>query len=158
MNSLTTIFGFSIFGFLLVISCANYKKNMPISKNVEKVEFTEERRLNAEINLKDYTIINSTKGIKELYMRLSDSKFSRSAPIPVLEEGSKAYFLVLKPMLKNKKYGDIEIEKLEMNGSVLFVNYKEIESLEYAEKKQSNPIVILRVFSAPSEIKLNLIK
>lgn len=158
MNSLTTIFGFSIFGFLLVISCANYKKNMPVSKNGEKIEFTEERRLNAEINLKEYTIINSTKGIKELYMRLNDSRFSRSAPIPVLEEGSNAYFLVLKPLLKNKKYGDIEIEKLEKNGSILFVNYKEIESLEYAEKKQTNPIVILRVFNAPSEIKLNLIK
>ncbi|MBT2620209.1 MULTISPECIES: hypothetical protein [Chryseobacterium] len=157
MNILVKFSIISIFLFLLVFSCANYKRNITPGKNAEKVEFTEIRRLNAEINLKEYTLINSTKGIKELYRQLDNSKFSRSAPIPVLEE-SGAYFLVLKPQLKNKKYGDIEIEKLEMNNSILLVNYKEIENREYAEEKQSNPIVILKVFNKPTEIKLNLIK
>ncbi|WP_131368662.1 hypothetical protein [Chryseobacterium luteum] len=124
------------------------------NENKDKVEFTEIRRLNLKTDLKEYTVITSTKGIKELYMKLNDSKYSRSAPIPVLEEGE--YFLVLKPKLKKIKNGDIEIEKLETNGSTLNVFYKEIENQEYTEKKQSDPILILKIMDSPKKIKLTI--
>ncbi|MGK6341722.1 hypothetical protein ACMGDK_05745 [Chryseobacterium sp. DT-3] len=123
-----------------------------LDKNQDKVEFTEIRRLNLKTDLKEYTVITSTKGIKELYKKLNDSKYSRSAPIPVLEEGE--YFLVLKPKLKKIKNGDIEIEKLETTGSTLKVFYKEVENQEYAEKKQSDPILILKIIGSPKNIKL----
>lgn len=125
------------------------------SENQKKVEFIEIRRLNLNNDLKEHTVITSTKGIKELYMKLNDSKYSRSAPIPVLEEGE--YFLILKPKLKRIKNGDIEVEKLEKNGSTLNVFYKEIKNQEYTEKKQSHPILILKVIDSPKKIKLTII-
>ncbi|WP_223607361.1 hypothetical protein [Chryseobacterium sp. OSA05B] len=125
------------------------------NKKQENVEFTEIRRLNSSIDLSEYTVITSTKGIKDLYMKLNDSKYSRSAPIPVLEEGE--FFLVIKPKLKKIKNGDIEIEKIERNGSTLNVLYKEIENQEYAEKNQSSPILILKIFDSPKKIKLTII-
>ena len=124
------------------------------NKNQDKVEFTEIRRLNLKTDLKEYTVITSTKGIKDLYMKLNDSKYSRSAPIPVLEEGE--YFLVLKPKLKKIKNGDIEIEKLETNTSMLNVFYKEVENQEYADKKQSDPILIVKIMGSPKKIKLTI--
>lgn len=122
------------------------------NKISQKVEFTEIRRLNSNHDLNEYTVITSTKGIKELYMKFNDSRYSRSAPIPVLDEGE--YFLVLKPKLKKVQNGDLEIEKLETDGSTLTVFYKEIENQEYAEKKQSNPILILKIMDSPKKIKL----
>lgn len=153
------LFGLSIF---LLGSCGNFKSAEQTdqkNKNVKNVEFTEIRRLNDNndnIDLKEYTIINSTKGIKDLYDRFK-SKFSRSAPIPVLEREEEC-FLVLKPRLKNIKYGDIKVEKLESDASTLIVTYREIENWEYAENKQSNPIVILKVFNRPNTIKFNQIQ
>ncbi|MDP9960964.1 hypothetical protein [Chryseobacterium lathyri] len=124
------------------------------NKNQNKVEFTEIRRLNLKTDLKEYTVITSTKGIKDVYMKLNDSKYSRSAPIPVLEEGE--YFLVLKPKLKKIKNGDIEIEKLEASTSTLNVFYKEVENQEYKEKKQSDPILIVKITGSPKKIKLTI--
>lgn len=157
MNLLMKFSIFFLFALLLVLSCANYKKNMTISKQKEKIEFLEIRRLNSDINLKEFTVIRSTKEIKNLYSQLSSGNFSKSAPIPVLES-DKEFFLVLKPKIKNILYGDINVETLTTEGSVLNVNYKEIENWEYAERKQSNPIVIIKVFGRPGTIKLNLIK
>ncbi|WP_080778580.1 hypothetical protein [Chryseobacterium phocaeense] len=124
----------------------------PENKNSQKVEFIEIRRLNSKINLEEYTVITSTKGIKELYMKFNDSGYSRSAPIPVLDEGE--YFLVLKPGLKKISNGDIDIEKLETEGAHLNVFYKEVENQEYAEKKQSNPVLIIKIKDSPKKIKL----
>ncbi|PIF44982.1 hypothetical protein CLU96_1981 [Chryseobacterium sp. 52] len=121
----------------------------------KKVEYVEIRRLNFNNDLKEYTVITTTKGIKDLYMKLSDSKYSRSAPIPVLEEGE--YFLVLKPKLKKIKNGDIEIEKLETSRSTLNIFYQEIENQEYADKNQSDPILILKIIDHPKKIKLTII-
>jgi len=146
----------NFFSFLL-INCADYKNMTQMNyqnKNQDKVEFTEIRRLNLKTDLKEYTVITSTKGIKDLYMKLNDSKYSRSAPIPVLEEGE--YFLVLKPKLKKIKNGDIEIEKLETNTSMLNVFYKEVENQEYADKKQSDPILIVKIMGSPKKIKLTI--
>lgn len=157
MNNLTKSFiflSFILLSLILFSNCKNVSGAIQKKQNLENVEFTEVRRLNYAVNLKEYTIINSTKGIKELYGKLNDSKFSRSAPIPILE-GENECFLVVKPKLKKIKYGDIEIEKLESKGSVLIVTYRETESDEYAEKKQSNPIVILKISNRPKTIKFN---
>lgn len=124
----------------------------PENKNSQKIEFTKIRRLNSNISLEEYTIITSTKGIKELYIKFNDSRYSRLAPIPVLGEGE--YFLVLKPGLKKIQNGDIEIEKLETDGATLNIYYKEIENPEYTEKKQSDPVLILKIRSNPMKIKL----
>lgn len=140
----------------MMFSCANSKNNVNVKQSGENVEFVEMRRLNSGINLKELSVIHSTTGIKELYGRLNEG-FSRSAPIPVLENNNE-FFLVLKPKLKNVQYGDIHIEKIEAKGPVLIVNYKEIENWEYAEKKLSNPVLIVKVLSKPGEIHLNLIK
>lgn len=151
---------FYVFLFLTVFSCANSRKNMGLNltnPTTSLVEFVEIRRANSEIDLKEFSVINSTAGIKALYSRLNSGEFSKSVPIPVLEN-NQAFFLVLKPKLKYIQYGDIHIEKLEFNGSALQVNYKEIENWEYAEKKLSNPILILKVLRRPSEIELHLIK
>ncbi|MCY1663871.1 DUF4158 domain-containing protein [Chryseobacterium sp. SL1] len=144
-----------VFYSYLVLNCAEYKNTSlmnPKNENYQKVEFTEIRRLNSVVSLAQYTVITSTKGIKELYMKFSDTRYSRSEPIPVLSEGE--YFVVLKPELKKIQNGDIEIEKLETNGVTLNILYKEVENPEYAEKKQSDPILIIKIKSNPKKIKL----
>ncbi|KMQ60015.1 hypothetical protein ACM46_17340 [Chryseobacterium angstadtii] len=151
---------FMVLSFMnfLVLNCAEYKSVSQINlqkDHPEKVEYKEIRRLNLNNDLKEYTVITSTKEMKELYMKFNDSKYSRSAPIPVLQKGE--YFLILKPGLKKIKYGDIQIEKMETNGSVLNILYKEIENWEYAEKEQSHPILILKVIGEPKEVKLTTI-
>ncbi|MCP1299639.1 hypothetical protein NK356_10710 [Chryseobacterium sp. S0630] len=121
-------------------------------ENYQKVEFIEIRRLNSNDDLNPYTIMTSSKEIKELYKKFNDSRYAKSAPIPVLDEGE--YFLVLRPKLKKIPYGDVEIKKLEATGSTLNVFYKEVKSLEYEEKKQSNPVLILKILDNPKKIKL----
>ncbi|MCS3529467.1 hypothetical protein [Chryseobacterium sp. JUb7] len=123
---------------------------------MKKIEFVEIRRLNASSGLKESTVVKTTKEIKELYKKLNDSKYSRSTPIPVLENENE-FFLVLKPRMKTLKNGDIEVEKIESDGSTLWVTYKEVENDEYKENKQLNPILIIKILNKPQKIKLNLI-
>jgi hypothetical protein len=122
------------------------------------VEFSEVRRLNSEVQLNDFLIIKDFSETVKLYGKLADKRFSRSAPIPTLEDNE--FFLLLKPIMKKQIFGDLEVTKMEMKGSVLNVYYKEISNEEYLLNKQKNPIVILRVNGvAPSGVKLiNLIK
>lgn len=150
--------GFIYFFFLIyfVFSCSNSKNMNGIdqdNKNQKNVEFIEVRRLNHAIELNETSLINSTNEIKLLYQQLNDSRYSKSAPIPVLE-GDEEAFLVLKPKLKRIKYGDIEVEILMLEGSTLWVTYKEVENPEYFEKKQSDPIVILKIFNSPKTVRL----
>lgn len=117
------------------------------------VEFSEVRRLNREVQLNDFLIIKDFSETVKLYGKLADKRFSRSAPIPTLEENE--FFLLLKPVMKKQTFGDLEVTKMEMKGSVLNVYYKEISNEEYLLNKQKNPILILRVNGvAPSGVKL----
>lgn len=154
MLNIKKIILLNFFGFLMLY-CTGYKNVASVSQegeNYQKVEFIEIRRLNSNDDLNPYTIMTSSKEIKELYKKFNDSRYSKSAPIPVLDEGE--YFLVLRPKLKKIPYGDVEIKKLEATGSTLNVFYKEVESPEYAEKKQSNPVLILKILDNPKKIKL----
>lgn len=156
MDFIKKIYFLVCFCFVFLIPFGNLENSMAFGqqqKNKRNIEFTEIRRLNSTTNLKQSTIIKSTKEIKDLYKKLNDSKYSRSAPIPILENDNEV-FLILKPRLKRIKYGDIEIEKILADGSIFYVTYKEIDNHEYFEKKESSPIVILKVLEKPKGIKL----
>jgi len=156
MNFIKKTYFLVCFCFVFLIPLGNLENSMAFGqqqKDKKNIEFTEIRRLNFAINLKQSTIIKSTKEIKDLYKKLNDSKYSRSAPIPILENDNEV-FLILKPRLKRIKYGDVEIEKILADGSIFYVTYKEIDNHEYFEKKLSSPIVILKVLEKPKEIKL----
>jgi hypothetical protein len=156
MNFIRKIYFLIFFYSVFLIPFGNYEKEVIFGQQVKDrriVDFTEVRRLNSTFKLKLSTIIKNTKEIKDLYKNLDDSRHSRSAPIPILKN-DKEVFLVLKPKLKKARYGDIEIEKMESDGKILFVTYKEVDNQEYADKKQSNPIVILKVIDKPKGIKL----
>lgn len=117
------------------------------------VEFSEVRRLNRKVQLNDFLIIKDFSETVKLYGKLADKRFSRSAPIPTLEDNE--FFLLLKPIMKRQIFGDLEVTKMEMKGSVLNVYYKEISNEEYLLNKQKNPILILRVNGvAPSAVTL----
>jgi hypothetical protein len=140
--------------FFLIVSCANIKNDpLNTSQKLKNIEFTEIRKLNAVLNMPQVSIINTTKEIKEFYKKINNQKYSKSAPIPVIEE-DKESFLILKPQLKKIKYGDIEVQKVESDGSTLFVSYKEVGNQEYNENKQSNPILIIKILNKPKKIKL----
>ncbi|GAB0156483.1 hypothetical protein CHRYSEOSP005_17480 [Chryseobacterium sp. Alg-005] len=122
-------------------------------KNNNEVKFSEVRRLNKDVSLQEYMIIRSFEETVKLYRLLEDKRFSRSEPIPTLAENE--FILLLKPELKIKQYGDIEVVKIEESQSVLNVYYKEIDNEEYSANKQKNPILILIVEGKiPSRIKL----
>lgn len=148
-----------IFIFLILtglsLSCSN-SKNINSEQSQISIDFTEERRLNHNLSLKETTIINSVQELNELYSKFNDKSIPRSAPIPTFDEKTES-ILVLKPTLENLTYGDIEIESVEKIKSKLKINYREIENWEFTENKWSNPIVILRISEKPSEIQLNRI-
>ncbi len=137
----------------LFVSCTP-SQNM--SENGTPVEFTEERRLNHSIDLPETSIIHTIKELTELYGKLEDPSFPRSAPIPPFDS-EKESILVLKPILKELKYGEIQIENIEKSNATLTVHYREVESWESAENNWSDPIIILKVSEKPSKIKLNKI-
>lgn len=149
-----------LFGFGGGASCTNVsatknivKTESVMSKNNNEIKFSEVRRLNKNIPLKEYTILQSFEETVKLYSLMEDKRFSRSEPIPTLVENE--FLLVLKPKLKTQQYGDIEIEKIEEEKSVLKVYYKEINNEEYLLNKEKNPILILKIEGkVPSEVKL----
>lgn len=126
-------------------------------KQDNKIEFSEERRLNRDVPLKEYLVLKTFEETLEVYTKLSDKRFSRSAPIPTLLDDE--FLLVLKPKLIKKLYGDIDVIKIEDKNSVLTVFYQEIDNEEYSLNKEKNPIVILRLKgNAPSNVKLVSVK
>lgn len=154
------IFLLLLFGFGGGLCCTNASapKNMMktesvMSRNNNQLQFSEVRRLNRNIPLKAYTVLQSFEETVKLYRTMEDKRFSRSAPIPTLDENE--FLLVLKPQLKTQEYGDIEIVKIEEVKSVLQVYYREIKNEEYFLNKEKNPILILKIEGkTPSGVKL----
>lgn len=154
------IFLLLLFGFGGGAGCTNVsatknvvKTESGMSRNNNEIKFSEVRRLNKSILLKEYTLVQSFEETVKLYSVMEDKRFSRSQPIPTLSENE--FLLVLKPQLKTKEYGDIEIEKIEEEKSFLKVYYKEIDNEEYLLNKEKNPILILKIEGkVPSGVKL----
>ncbi|NML71510.1 hypothetical protein HHL23_17100 [Chryseobacterium sp. RP-3-3] len=154
------IFLLFLFGFGGGAGCTNVSatknivKTEPVmSRNSSGIKFSEVRRLNRNIPLKEYTILQSFEETLKLYRVMEDKRFSRSEPIPTLSENE--FLLVLKPTLKTQQYGDIQIEKVEEEKSVLHIYYKEINNEEYLLNKEKNPILILKIEGkVPSGVKL----
>lgn len=133
------------------------KKEEGMAKRDETVAFSEVRRINRNIQMSEYMIISDFSEMVKLYSKLDDRKFSRSEPIPTLSDNE--FFLILKPKLEKEQYGDIEVTKIDKNGTVLNVYYKEITNNEYLLNQQSNPILIVRVTGIiPTDVKLLLQK
>lgn len=133
------------------------KSDMNLKSSLDEqdgsVGFSEVRRLNRNIALKEISVITTFGETLDLYDKLDDKKFSRSAPIPTLSDDE--FFIVLKPQLKKIQYGDIEIVKIKEENSALNIYYKEITNEEYSLNKHTNPILILRLKgSIPTSIKL----
>ncbi|WP_139419190.1 hypothetical protein [Chryseobacterium mulctrae] len=155
--------GLVIFSFLwlvAVLNCGNsvqptsdMKTNTVMIAKESFIDFSEVRRLNKDIDLKEFMILATFDQTLDLYGKLEDGKFSRSEPIPTLFDNE--FFIVLKPLLKKLKYGDINVVRIEEKNSVLNVYYKEIKNDEYLSNKQKNPILILRLKgNIPSNVKL----
>lgn len=130
-----------------------FKNETVVNVPQDNVEFSEVRRLNRDVQLSEYMILKNFDETLKLYAQLEDKRFSRSEPIPALEENE--FFLMMKPKMKSELFGDIEVMKIEMKNSVLNVYFKEISNQEYLSNKQKNPILILRIKGkAPSGIKM----
>lgn len=126
-----------------VLGKSDIKTNKLITIQDNSVGFSEERRFNKDVDLKEFVILTTFNQTLDIYSKLNDKKFSRSEPIPTLFDDE--FFMLLKPRLKRFKYGDIDVVKIEKEKSVLNVYYNEIENEEYLLNKQKNPILILRL-------------
>lgn len=155
--------GLVMFSFLWLVAglnCSNsvlakndIKTNTPIIVKENFIDFSEVRRLNKDVDLKEFMILTTFDQTLNLYSKLEDKRFSRSAPIPTLFDDE--FFILLQPQMKKLKYGDIDVVRIEENGSILNVYYKEITNDEYSLNKQKNPILILRLKgNIPSNVKL----
>ncbi len=117
------------------------------------IRFSEVRRINRDVPLNDYMILENLAETIKVYGQLADKNFSRSEPIPTLSDNE--FFLLLKPKMKMYLNGDIQVIKMELKGSVLNVYYRENNNEEYLLNNQKNPILILRVSeAAPKSVKL----
>lgn len=155
--------GLVMFSFLWLVAglnCSNsvlakndIKTNTPIIVKENFIDFSEVRRLNKDVDLKEFMILTTFDQTLNLYSKLEDKRFSRSASIPTLFDDE--FFILLQPQMKKLKYGDIDVVRIEENGSILNVYYKEITNDEYSLNKQKNPILILRLKgNIPSSVKL----
>lgn len=145
----------SIFSILTIL-CISCSSPRIMNSELEEISFAEERRLNFPIQIPEFQIINSPEELVNIYQSFHNPEIPRSAPIPVFDKNSES-ILVLKPKLKQLKYGDLQIERVQKSGSLLIISYKEIESQEFTTNRWSDPIVILKVSEKPSEIQLNKI-
>lgn len=144
-----------VFGAALACTPISATNNISEKQSVmnSEVKFSEVRRLNREVPLKESMVIQSFEETVKLYRLLEDKRFSRSEPVPTLSENE--FLLLLKPEMKIKQYGDIEVVKIEEEQSVLHVYYKEVDNEEYVLNKEKNPILILIVEGKiPSKVKL----
>lgn len=136
-----------------VLGKSDIKMDKSIMMQDNFVGFSEEKRLNKDIDLKEFVILTTFNQTLDIYSKLNDKKFSRSEPIPTLFDDE--FFILLKPRLKMFKYGDIDVVKIEKEKSVLNVYYTEIKNEEYLLNKQKNPILILRLKGdVPSNVNL----
>ena len=126
--------------------------NTQISNN-EGVSFVEMRRLNKEIELPEVSHLNDFTAILNLYKKLENSNYSKSFPIPGLDEGET--LIILKPKLTIEKYGDLEITNIQKRGDALSIEYKEIKNQEYEIEKASNPILIIKISEKFKTIIIN---
>lgn len=133
--------------------CANNQTKSATENSQNPVEFTEERRLNLAKDLPETKIIHSMEELTKLYGELNDPNFPKSAPIPSFDP-EKESMILLKPKLKERNFGDIEIIDMKMVDSQLIVVYKEIENWESSENKWNDPILILRVEGKPKRVVL----
>lgn len=136
-----------------VLGKSDIKMDKSIMMQDNFVGFSEEKRLNKDIDLKEFVILTTFNQTLDIYSKLNDKKFSRSEPIPTLFDDE--FFMLLKPRLKMFKYGDIDVVKIEKEKSVLNVYYTEVKNEEYLLNKQKNPILILRLKGdVPSNVNL----
>ncbi|MFW2137155.1 hypothetical protein [Soonwooa sp.] len=139
---------------LSLMSC-NGTSSMHAQKveTMQKVEYTEERRLNKDFDSKEIFAVSTMDEVTNLYSRLQDPQFNRSAPIPIIEAGES--LLVVKPKASSATdYSDIEIESIKKNEKNIIVKYKKIENGEYKDAKKTNPILILKIKSNPQNLIL----
>lgn len=132
------------------LSCMSTKESQ-----YNSVPFEEQMRTNIETELPEVMLINNMQELTELYTQLQDPQFPRSAPIPIFDENTES-MVVLSPKLNTYQFGDIEILDVKESNESLMVNYKETPNWEYADKKQTNPIVIIKVNKKAKKVKLNL--
>ncbi|SKB91928.1 hypothetical protein SAMN05660477_01851 [Soonwooa buanensis] len=126
-------------------------------KTMQKVEYTEERRLNKDFDSKEIFALSTMDEVTNLYGKLQDPQFKRSAPIPIIEAGES--LLVVKPKASSATdYSDIEIESIQKDEKNIIVKYKKIENWEYKEAKQTHPVLILKIESSPKNLILEKIK
>lgn len=136
-----------------VLAKSDIKTNTAVIVDKDFINFSEVRRLNRDVDLREFIILTTFNQTLDLYRKLEDKKFPRSEPIPTLFDNE--FFIVVKPQLKKLKYGDIDVVRIEEKKSILNVYYKEIKNEEYSLNKQKNPILILRLKgNIPSSVKL----
>lgn len=138
--------------FIMTFSCVGTKENQ-----YHSISFEEQLRTNVDIDLPEVKIVENLHELTDIYTKLQDPKYPRSAPIPYFDSENESMIL-LKPQLKYHSNGDIEIIDVLMTGSEVIINYKEIENWEYAEKNQSHPILIIKINKVAKKVNLNLIK
>ena len=88
MNMIRKFFCLLFISLVLLLYCVNLKSERRFNQqnqNLQDIEFIEIRRLNVSSNLKEVTVVTTTKDMKEIYRKLDDSEYSKSVPIPVLE-------------------------------------------------------------------------
>ena len=75
------------------------------------------------------------------------------SPIPTVLENET--YLIIKPVLKSTN--DIEIQKLEMKNSILYIDVKPFDDPQIQRGLRQTPNVLIRVFERISvkDIKIN---
>lgn len=144
----------NLFTLILILSwsCVGSKENQYTS-----IPYEQQLSTNVKIDLPEVKVIENLQELTEIYKDLQDPKYPRSAPIPYFDH-NKESMIILKPQLKNLPNGDIEIVDIIHTDSEIIINYKEIENWEYAEKKLSNPIKIIKINRVAKKVTLKLIK
>lgn len=108
------------------------------------IDFEEVNHFSYPLISESWLVLDTQKKIDSVYSIIhSQTQGSRLAPIPTMNEDES--YLVFKPVLKNTN--DIEIKKILLKNSILYIEVVEFSNPEILKLSRASPSVLVKLLT-----------
>lgn len=139
---------------LMIVSCSSQFAESSGQKEGQELMFEDRHHYRFSLTDKPFLVIGSQQKMDDVFRLIhSRNSSSKMSPIPTVLENET--YLIIKPVLKSTN--DIEIQKLEMKNSILYIDVKPFDDPQIQRGLRQTPNVLIRVFERISvkDIKIN---